>query len=638
MTSLDSSLAPDPFLQLAVKLSLLHADTAERLAIESLDRRILPAQLALQKGVLTATQVDIVQTLLRPDDAVPGYELLSPLGHGGMGVVYRARQKNLNRTVAVKTVLIHQMGDDSIGERFKNEAKAVARLAHPHIVAAYDFGQHDGRLYFVMEYVEGEDLQRHIRRRGPLDERTTWGLIRQAAAGLSHAAELGIVHRDIKPANLLLVDPPTGFPLPSGMKLVKVADFGLARFTTEADERTRLTSSNHTIGSPHYMSPEQLRGEEVDSRSDIYALGCTAYHMLAGKPPLAGMTVSQIAALKLTGDLPGVDQQRPEVSRSSAHLISWMTSLRTEDRPQNYQELFALIDGLNVSDAAATQRRSGTDDEKTSVNDLPTIGVTSPTQRGAGPTDRAIAMADALTATAPIIAPVKVTSALSWKRHWPAVVLTACLTALLLALVLNLNRHQPTRPLVSSGFQIALFDGQSLAGWKTLSGAWHPARNDEGSPVLAGSDGVAERVLPESFFEATTKPTSSNRVRPHRLTVFVELHEATAAEIHFGIAPSGERQVVRLSNDESSFGKKASDQTAMHRNSDAVPLARKSAQHDVQIERQPSDWWVLVDGRVVGAIAARDDELPEVRLLAEGGPAWFSDITVEELGARPSPP
>lgn len=155
----------DPFLQMALSLRMLATDTSERLAIEAKDRRLLSSQLVLQKGLLTASQVDIVETLLRPDDAAPGYQLLNMLGHGGMGVVYRARQKNLNRIVAVKTVLVSQMGETSSVARFENEAQAVARLTHPHIVAAYDFGQHEGRLYFVMEYVEGEDVQGLIRRR-----------------------------------------------------------------------------------------------------------------------------------------------------------------------------------------------------------------------------------------------------------------------------------------------------------------------------------------------------------------------------------------------------------------------------------------------------------------------------------------
>ncbi len=172
-------------------------------------------------GMLDPVQVDIVETLLSPEDVVPGYQILDLIAQGGMGVVYRARQKSLDRIVAIKTILVSQMHDQSSFARFEQEAVAVARLRHPNIVAAYDFGRHQGRLFFVMELVEGEDVQRTIENEGPLTENVAWRLLRQAAAGLSHAASAGIIHRDIKPANLLLVEPPAGFELPGRLENVE---------------------------------------------------------------------------------------------------------------------------------------------------------------------------------------------------------------------------------------------------------------------------------------------------------------------------------------------------------------------------------------------------------------------------------
>src|SRR5262249_41597367 len=159
--------------------------------------------------------------------------------------------------------------DSSFLSRFEQEARAIGRMQHPHIVSAYDFGRHAGRLYLAMEFVEGENLDQFIVRRGPLDEATAWGLARQAVAGLAHASRLGIVHRDVKPANLLLVTAEPGLGLAAGLPLVKITDFGLAFLTEEADSRTRLTSTNAAVGSPHYMAPEQLSGELVDHRADI---------------------------------------------------------------------------------------------------------------------------------------------------------------------------------------------------------------------------------------------------------------------------------------------------------------------------------------------------------------------------------
>ncbi len=181
------------------------------------------------------------------------------------------RQKSLDRIVAIKTILVSQMHDQTSLARFEQEALAVARLRHPNIVAAFDFGRHQGRLYFVMELIEGVDVEKTIEQEGPLAEGVAWKLVRQAAAGLSHAAAAGIIHRDIKPANLLLVEPPSGFELPGGLKMVKITDFGLAFLSRDVDVKTRLTQQNTAIGSPHYLAPEQLEGESFDHRVDIYS-------------------------------------------------------------------------------------------------------------------------------------------------------------------------------------------------------------------------------------------------------------------------------------------------------------------------------------------------------------------------------
>jgi eukaryotic-like serine/threonine-protein kinase len=622
----DSSTGLDSFLQLAVKLSLLPADTAERLAIEAQDRRLHVSQLVLQRGLLSPVQIDIVETLLRPDEVVPGLELLSVIGHGGMGVVYRARQKNLNRIVAVKTVLVHQMADPSIIQRFENEAQAVARLAHPHIVAAYDFGQHEGRLYFVMEFVEGEDVQKLIRRQGPLDEAITWGLIRQAAAGLSHAVQVGIVHRDIKPANLLLVAPPAGFPLPPGMPLVKIADFGLARITTEGDDRTRLTSTNHTIGSPHYMSPEQLRGEVVDCRTDIYALGCTAYHMLAGKPPLAGKTISQIAALKLSGEAPIIFEERTDVSNETAALIHRMMAYDVESRPQDYDELLSAIDDLEPRTDTADMPRSGGDDPTW----VPSSGrKDDATRRTAGPTNKVVALAEAITQPMPSIEPATGQQRKQALQRLP--LLAAVAAAVLLAVVLGLSllRHKPTRPLTATGNVTSLFDGHTFAPWVPLSGEWTVTSDDEGATVIAGKDGFARRSLPKDLANSTTDPSTS-----YRIAAIVRLREATAAEVQFGCSSEGSCSSVRLTKEGAELGQRKAGSSAFQPKTSLHSYPRPGgATHDVIIERQPADWWVFVDGKVIGTVRPDSDELPDVRLVAEGGPAWFSDLTIEALRA-----
>ncbi len=207
---------------------------------ESLKSEQTAADFVLNSGALSATQVDAAKTLCNPEDVIPGYRIESLLGQGGMGVVYRAEQLNLRRQVAIKTILVSRMGDQNALHRFEREAQTIGQLRHPNIITAFDFGRHGGRFYLALELVDGEDLSVRIKKNGPFDEATSPGLIRQAAAGLAHAATNHVVHRDIKPANLILVDPPEGYPLPSGMPMVKIADFGLALLQSDVDMITSV--------------------------------------------------------------------------------------------------------------------------------------------------------------------------------------------------------------------------------------------------------------------------------------------------------------------------------------------------------------------------------------------------------------
>jgi eukaryotic-like serine/threonine-protein kinase len=166
----NSSTAPDPFLAMARRLSLLGEAAARTLETQRGETDISTAQLAVRSGLLNSVQVDIVETLLSPDEVVPGFEILDLIAQGGMGVVFRARQKSLDRVVAIKTILVSQMHDQTSLARFEQEAVAVARLRHPNIVAAFDLGRHQGRLYFVMELIEGVDVEKTIDQEGPLAE------------------------------------------------------------------------------------------------------------------------------------------------------------------------------------------------------------------------------------------------------------------------------------------------------------------------------------------------------------------------------------------------------------------------------------------------------------------------------------
>ena len=216
------------------------------------------------------------------------FHLLRRLGRGAMADVYLAEQGRLKRRVAVKILKPELAGDRTYLQRFQLEAQAAASLVHANIVQIYEVGCVDQLHYIAQEYVQGQNLREYIARHGPPDLPHALSIMRQVAAALAKAAEQGVVHRDIKPENIMLT---------AGGE-VKVADFGLARLTREGAAND-LTQVGITLGTPLYMSPEQVEGKPLDPRSDIYSFGVTCYHMLSGVPPFRGETALGVAVQHL---------------------------------------------------------------------------------------------------------------------------------------------------------------------------------------------------------------------------------------------------------------------------------------------------------------------------------------------------
>ena len=210
------------------------------------------------------------------DPLFPQLEILELIGHGGMGAVYKARQPTLNRIVALKVLPRDAGMDPKFAERFAREARALASLSHPNIVALHDFGETDGLFYFVMEYIDGVNLRQALER-GSFSPSEALEIVPKICDALQYAHEEGIVHRDIKPENILL----------DRRGRMKIVDFGLAKLLTAAGESANLTATRQVVGTPHYMAPEQVeRPLEVDHRADIYSLGVVFYEMLTGELPI----------------------------------------------------------------------------------------------------------------------------------------------------------------------------------------------------------------------------------------------------------------------------------------------------------------------------------------------------------------
>jgi len=215
------------------------------------------------------------------------YEIGSRLGSGGMSNVYKATDRILERTVAVKILAEHLSDDERFVARFRREALAVAKLIHPNIVQVYDTGVDDGRHYIVMEYVEGRSGAQILQRQGPVEPPTAAEIGIQSCAGLDYAHRRGIIHRDVKPGNLMVIGGPVG----GGEMAVKLTDFGIAR----AVEQTRITQVGSVVGTAAYLAPEQVRGEEATPATDVYALGVVLYQFLTGRLPYEGSSLAELA-------------------------------------------------------------------------------------------------------------------------------------------------------------------------------------------------------------------------------------------------------------------------------------------------------------------------------------------------------
>jgi serine/threonine-protein kinase len=269
------------------------------------------------------------------------FRLLRKLGQGGMGQVYLAEQLSLKRKVAIKLLRPDLAANARALERFKLEAEAVARATHANIVQVYFIGEAQGHHYMALEYVEGRNLRDYLARKGPPEVLLALSIMRQVAAALQRAGELGIIHRDIKPDNILL----------TRKGEAKVADFGLSRCLEGEQPALHLTASGVTMGTPLYMSPEQVEGKPVDPRTDIYSFGVTCYHMLSGQPPFRGSTAFEVALQHVRDEPAPLGSVRPDLPPELCAVVHKMMAKHPDQRYQIGREL--LKDLVRVRDSLA---------------------------------------------------------------------------------------------------------------------------------------------------------------------------------------------------------------------------------------------------------------------------------------------
>ncbi|HET6695485.1 MAG TPA: serine/threonine-protein kinase [Gaiellaceae bacterium] len=269
-----------------------------------------------------------------PSDVIAGrFRLERILGHGGMSEVWLAHDLELERPVAVK--LLSSAGTAS---RFEREARSVASLSHPNIVGVFDFGEHEGRPYLVLEYVPGGTLDERLSK--PLSDEDVAEIARDIAAGLAHAHERGIVHRDLKPSNVLF----------DGEGRAKIADFGVARVLSDAT----LTTTGAVVGTAQYMAPEQATGGEVGPESDVYAFGVILFQLLTGRPPFESEHPVADMLTKSWQDAPAVESFRPDAPPFLAALAASALALDRHARPADGAALVSALDQQALPATAAT--------------------------------------------------------------------------------------------------------------------------------------------------------------------------------------------------------------------------------------------------------------------------------------------
>jgi serine/threonine-protein kinase len=305
-------------------------------------------QALIDGGLLTQWQVDQLRKGRHKGFMLGKYRLLRLLGAGGMSSVYLAEHTTLHGLVAIKVLPVKRVDQTSYLARFEREAREAFRLNHPNIVRTIDLDT-SGAIHFIaMEYVEGDDLHARVKQGGPLDVREAADFIRQAALGLQHAHEEGLVHRDIKPANLIV----------DKRGVVKILDFGLALAGSD-DEAASLTQTHDekVLGTADYLAPEQARDSHVaDRRSDIYALGCTLHYLLTGRAPFAKGSIAERIQAHLKKPPPNLLDERADVPPPIAELYFRMLEKHPDARPQSAQEIADALSAWLAATATGAPR------------------------------------------------------------------------------------------------------------------------------------------------------------------------------------------------------------------------------------------------------------------------------------------
>lgn len=587
------------FIVTAVRHGMVTQKDGERIAEYAMRREIDQATAAVDLALLAPQHVSAILALEQRSDFVPGYTLLGLLGFGAAGIVFRARQDALDRDVALKTIALNRDSSATAEKRIEREARAIAKLHHPNVVTAYDSAVRDGRMYIAMELVEGEDLSTYLKRLGPVPPCLAWGIARQVAAALAHADTNGIIHRDIKPGNVLLTEPPSGSDLPSGVPLAKVADFGLA-YQAARTGPSELTATGATLGTPAYVAPEQLQDTQVDARADIYALGATVFHMLAGHPPYHDRSPMQAIIAKVSND----DGWRAELANvgddASAEVIAAMTETDPDDRIRDYEDLIGRIDSTLAGLLGSTTTCSSYVPK--TVSEKP---------RAMSRSNRWWLLAGVAATLLIIAVSTSIYTLYWWLRSSPEAI-------------------EREGAWIVSEVPQPLFNGLSVP-LTPQSGKWQPRTASDGSRVLVGSSNAQMTILLTDTSLSSAKASWRFRVsvQPQdSATAVIELPDIRANSTSsdtIGLAIN--REMVRLTGG----GGTTTSSVALRAADDEGPTFQ-----EVQIARQAETLQLSVNGKLIDKTNIGHSGPTGIVLRAFGGEVYFADLDIVEMHLKSS--
>jgi len=325
---------------------------ARQKELEDSGEQLSLTEVLVREGYVTKSQLARMNramgddSMYRPAQQIPGFQIISKLGQGAMATVYKAKQLSLDRIVAVKVLPKRLSENQEFVDRFYREGRAAARLNHPHIVQAIDVGEASGYHYFVMEYIDGRTVYDLIQSETMVSEEVAARIILQTAFALDHAHTRGFIHRDVKPKNIMLTQD----------NEVKLADMGLAREVS--DYETAQSEAGRAYGTPYYISPEQIRGEiNIDFRADVYSLGATFYHMVTGRVPFDGATPSAVMHKHLKEELQPVDHVNTKLSSGVGEVVEVMMAKQRDDRYPTTKDLVADLQSLVEGEAPLQARK-----------------------------------------------------------------------------------------------------------------------------------------------------------------------------------------------------------------------------------------------------------------------------------------